>query len=158
MENSFHDYAISNILEPTPPKHDCYIADKDDFNEASKDTFKALFFVTLAVGTLLSYNGYLMVKTNRVPKNVPLTMFLGCATTTILGKFYYLNLISIVLSVLFLDGFLNYSCCMFDIFMKLPTYPYVAMAFSYMMNWYSYLIFNLLIQCQSYFEGCEWRS
>jgi hypothetical protein len=41
--------------------------------------------VTLAVGTLLSYNGYLMVKTNRVPKNVPLTMFLCCAAATLIG-------------------------------------------------------------------------
>jgi hypothetical protein len=31
-----------------------------------------------------------MVKTNRVPKNVPLTMFLGCATATILGNFFLL--------------------------------------------------------------------
>jgi len=42
--------------------------------------------LTLALGALLFYNGYLMFKTKRVPKNVPLTMFLGCATATIVGK------------------------------------------------------------------------
>ncbi len=74
-------------LYSDPTDHNCYRDDKDDFNENSRKTFIALFFVTLAVGSLLAYNGYLMIKTNRVPKNVPLTMFLGCATATIIGKF-----------------------------------------------------------------------
>jgi hypothetical protein len=90
MEDPFQEFAIKKILKQNA--HDCYQDDKDDFDPPSRKTFIALFFVTLAVGTLLSYNGYLMVKTKRVPKNVPLTMFLCCATTTILGKFSLLIL------------------------------------------------------------------
>lgn len=85
MEDPFHEFAKNKIL--MQEAHDCYRDDKDDFDPSSRKTFIALFFVTLAVGTLLIYNGYLMVKTKRVPKNVPLTMFLCCATVTILGKF-----------------------------------------------------------------------
>ena len=83
MEDSFKEYALQYILKQSD--HNCYLDDKDDFDVPSRKTFIALFFVTLAVGALLSYNGYLMVKTNRVPKNVPLTMFLVCATVTLVG-------------------------------------------------------------------------
>ena len=83
MEDSFKEYALQYILKQSD--HNCYLDDKDDFDVPSRKTFIALFFVTLAVGALLSYNGYLMVKTNRVPKNVPLTMFLVCATATLVG-------------------------------------------------------------------------
>ncbi len=85
MDNPFQEFAIKKILKQND--HNCYRDDKDDFDTPSRNTFIALFFVTLAVGALLCYNGYLMVKTKRVPKNVPLTMFLCCATVTILGKF-----------------------------------------------------------------------
>ena len=97
---------------------------RDDYENVSIGTFKLLFYLTLASMLVCLFNGYLMWKSNRIQNNIPLALFY---------MFSWLTLI--VLAVLFGDSYGYYHKCMFNLFMKLPTYTYVSMAYSYMMNW-----------------------
>jgi hypothetical protein len=97
---------------------------RDDYEDYSVKTFEILFYLTAVSMLVCLYNGYLMWKSNRIQNNIPLALFFGFSFSTL-----------IVMMVLFGDAYGIYSCCVFNIFMKLPTYTYVSMAYSYMMNW-----------------------
>lgn len=97
---------------------------RDDYEPVSVGTFKLMFFLSLLSMIVCLFNGYLMWKSNRIQSNVPLALFFGFSWLTL-----------IVLAVLFGDAYGCYSSCAFNFFMKLPTYTYVSMAYSYMMNW-----------------------
>lgn len=83
-----------------------------------------MFFLTLTSMAVCLVNGYLMWKSSRIQNSSPLALFFGFSWLTL-----------IVLTVYFGDSYGLYPCYIFNIFMKLPTFTYVSMAYAYMMNW-----------------------
>lgn len=49
--------------------------DKDDNSHLSRITFAILAIMTFILGSLCLYNGYLLIKTGRLRRNVPLALF-----------------------------------------------------------------------------------
>ena len=110
------------MLEADPGRNDdC----RDDQKPETINTFKVMFFLTLASMAVCLVNGYLMWKSSRIQNSTPLALFFGFSWLTL-----------IVLTVYFGDSYGLYPCSIFNIFMKLPTFTYVSMAYAYMMNWY----------------------
>jgi hypothetical protein len=83
-----------------------------------------MFYTTWVSVAVLMVNGYLMWKTSRLQNSIPLALFFFFSMSTLISLILYFG-----------DSYWLYPCTTFNIFMKLPTFTYVSMAYSYMMNW-----------------------
>lgn len=120
MESYLTAYLLNVRDEPVPDPKDC----RDDYETLSNVSFKVLFFLSLISLVICLQNGYLMWRSQRLQSSVPLALFLGFSVLTL-----------VVLILLFLDVYVKYDCTVFNVFMKMPTFTYVSLAYSYMMNW-----------------------
>jgi hypothetical protein len=80
--------------------------------------------LTFAITMLAMYNGFLLLKTGRLKRNVPLALFQFFSILTL-----------VVLLIYFMDFAFDYSECFFNVLMTLPCYTYACMGYCYMTNW-----------------------
>jgi hypothetical protein len=99
---------------------------RDDYEPISMTSFEIMFYASWVSLGVCIVNGYLMWKSNRLQSSAPLALYLMFSLMTLVALILYFG-----------DSYWLYPCSVFNIFMKLPTFTYVCMAYSYMMNWYS---------------------